>query len=758
MKAYLESLRRLARIGMILLIFCVVGSAIYAARLQYRLPSMQDMFLPLGVYTFLGGAALAYTGFSFLNKRSDSDFYHSLPISRKGLFLSITLAALTWVAATVLVSVIAVTGMMLITRSLFVPLYPLLAVPFFIVATMLVFAAAAIACSLTGTPLTALALTLLVLFLPRFMQFVFARGIVAGVRIVSWLDLPWYLNPCYNIATGQIVLFSRVVYGSTFFTTPRYVLYSAALACIELAIGGCLFVRRPSELAERGARSTALQTVFACLSALPLTTLFAAGVLHLDWRSVLVVLAASLACYAIYQVVALRNLRKVLVSLPWYLASAALAVALFFGVQSAIQATLHDIPSLDEIAYVQVSGTDRGQDVVSYSTLALAEARLESEELKQYVVETLSENARMIDRYGYYRLDDTAGAPSDEASYTATQSVTIVLKNGRRIGRVLTFLNRNKLMALCEENAEYMKAIRTLPPTDSICYRQGYSAYDERFARGERIMQAYYDEIVAYNLVPYSQFRQYRVGDGYPVNEKQSYGEISMEGYAGTRRYSDYFTIRLETPKAASAWMAVNNDNSKGEYIDLLQQVYAMADHFNADNDTLNCDFTLYNVPVTDSVSGAWSAYALPSDEGAKYTRSIYANWSHYYGEMNDSDKELYQAQQRLVGELIGILPRSIPTSDPNAFCIYTQWSGRATDANGRHIGEGVISFASDGDAMVTYTSGGDIGYASPDYTILGFNPKYRSFTPEDEKRVIEIVNEYIETLGKHQYGYSYSG
>lgn len=727
MKAYLESVRRVGRVGLILLILCVVSCVVVVlpdcmSEYHYGLPGIEEMFAPLIVYTFLGGGALAFAGFSFLNKRADSDFYHSVPISRKGLFLSVTLAALTWIAATVLLCVIVTTSLFLITQTPFVPLYPLLAVPFFIIAAMLVFAAAAIACSLTGTTLTALALTLIVLFLPRFVQFVFARGIVAGVQIIGWLDLPWYLNPATNIATGQIVLFSRRMFQNVLFTTPAYMAYSAVLACAELAIAGLLFVRRPSELAERGVRSAKLQTVFACLAALPLMLLFASGALRVSWQNLnnlIVVAAASLACYAIYQAVALRNLKKVLVSLPWYLAPVALSVGLFFGVQQAARTTLNDVPAIDQVAYVQFSGTDRGQSELSYASIQLARVRFEEPELEEYVLETLRENVAAISKYGYYQIDYV-----DEDVYVTEAPVTIVLNDGRRIRRILAFRNQNKLNAMRDGNADYAEAIRALPPTDSVCQRQGHDVFDPQFAESERIVQAYYDEVAAYDLIPYQQYRQSDFTNQYVVDEQQTFGPLHMKGYIGTVRYSNYYDIRLETPKAASAWMALNNKNSKGEYFDLLQKVHAMSDDFVNDDDTLSCNFTFYNVPLVD---------------GSRYSRTIYANWNGYGGQVSQPEEE----HRRLVGELIEILPRSIPTENPRSLCIFPQWSGRAMGADGRYIGDGVISFASNGNNIM-FSSDGSSTYAVPDYTIYGYNPQYRAFTPEDEARVIRIINEWV--------------
>ena len=111
MKPYLESIRKLARVGLILFALSLVASAVVtiqycAAPYHYNAPSITQMFSPLIVFIYLGGVVLAMDGFSFLNKRSDSDFYHSLPVSRKKLFWAISLAALTWVAATVLGSVL----------------------------------------------------------------------------------------------------------------------------------------------------------------------------------------------------------------------------------------------------------------------------------------------------------------------------------------------------------------------------------------------------------------------------------------------------------------------------------------------------------------------------------------------------------------------------------------------------------------------------------------------------------------------------
>ena len=97
------------------------------------------------VYIYVGGIGLAFAGFSFLNRRADSDFYHSLPVSRRDLYLSVTAAALTWIVGTVLFCVLSVTVVHIAMGAGFVPLYPLMNFLYYTAGAALVFAAAAIA-------------------------------------------------------------------------------------------------------------------------------------------------------------------------------------------------------------------------------------------------------------------------------------------------------------------------------------------------------------------------------------------------------------------------------------------------------------------------------------------------------------------------------------------------------------------------------------------------------------------------------------
>ncbi|MEA5049025.1 MAG: hypothetical protein VB034_10530 [Eubacteriales bacterium] len=742
MKPYLESLRRLSRVALILLVLCVAASMIVS--LQYctqenlsSIPSFRQMFFPVIVYMFVGGLVLAMDGFSFLNRRSESDFYHSLPVSRKQLFWAVMLAALTWFAATVLASVLVSVIVYTLSHTPFVPDYALVAVPFCIAGGMLVFAAASIAMSLTGTWLTNIALTAIILGLPRFVQFVVARGVISRFSMIDWLDLPWYLSPVTNVATGQIVAFTRKMLGTQLYHIGNAA-YSLVVAAVELVVACLLFVRRPSEVAEHSAKNSKLQTFFACLLIFPIGILFASGAINISVTNLAIVLAAAVALYLIYQIIAIRNLKKAMCSLLWALIPTALAVGMYFGIKIPVNALKYDLPVIQNVSYIQFPGSNRNNGLVPYDEFCVSQVHFTEQELKEYVLTSLRENVNSIDAKGY------AGGYTADGQYTSYEPVTVVLKDGRKISREVWFANSNTLNMLRDENTEYSQAIRSVPTQDSICYLQNFDAYNPKYQQYEPILQAYSDDIGKYGIVPSWTYSQHSDAEDYSLEDRQSYGALNIEGYVGDQRYIEYYDINRGTQTAAAAWMTWQNSHSTNEYFDLLKQMSDRSDSFVSSSEYLSCTFSIYNVPLAN---------------GTKQFKSFYFNRS--IGEQSEYDIAI----KPLANELIDIISRSQPTTDPNALCVYMNWGGRAYDENGQYIGKEVIAeqAASMGNAVasgssipfsswgnvVYYASDGSPVYYASDGTIASMNPSYRTFSSEDAVRVVEILKEWQELQKK---------
>ena len=741
MKPYLESIRRLSRVGFILLALVLVASAFLSiqyctAPYQNNVPSMTKMFTPLIVMIYVGGIVFAMEGFSFLNKRSDSDFYHSLPVSRRKLFWAISLAALTWIAAIVLSSVLLTVIVFTLTRTPFVQMYALAAVPFYTIGTMLVFAACAIAMTLTGTAFTGLGLSLLVLGLFRFVQFTIARGIIANTIIIGWLDLPWYLTPVTNIATGQLAQLMRPMLRQTLYL-PGNMIYSALLVAAELVIARILFSRRPSELAERGAKSATLQTAFACAAVIPIAMLFASKLISQKDISIPIVIAVALGIYVIYQTVVLRSFKKVLFSLPWILVPAVIGVAAYFGTIGIANTMQSFVPNSQDVAYVQLTGENRGSENITYQQYMVSKVRFTESDVKNYAVETLRDNIATIRLTGYMSY----GYGDQNAYALSSQPVTFVLKDGRTFSRVLTFLNKNTLLNYCEENSDYIQAVRSLPPMDSVCYLQGDDPFKGGYMATKEIYNAYIEELPITGSPANDSYRYYDPTYAYNVDGEQNYGSISVAGYVGMTRFWDYYNIRVSMPKTASAWMKYQNSVSKDEHLDLMQQMLEKSATLVNNMDYFNLSVMFYNVPMSD---------------GTKQSISYYFNRSANDNSMQSLNDQL----QPLMNELASILTRSKPTTNPNDFCAFVNWGGRVQKEDGTYYGADILasmpttygdgSFVSGGN--VYYVSNGSVCYAGQSGAITSSDPSYRTFTAEDQARLVEILKQWKTLQDEYNY------
>ena len=740
MKPYLESIRKLSRVGLVLFALSLVASAVVSiqyctAQYHSNVPGMTQMFSPLIAFIYAGGVVLAMEGFSFLNKRSDSDFYHSLPVSRAKLFWAISLAALTWIAATVLGSVLLTVIVYTLTKTAYVQLFALVAVPFFTIAAMMVFASGAVAMSLTGTVITGLGLTVLVFGLLRFVQFAIARGIVANTQIISWLDLPWYLTPVTNIATGQIAQLLRPMLRQTLYS-PFNMLYSMAIAVGELFLAQVLFQRRRSELAEHGAKNTAMQTVFACAAVIPVVMLFASGIIRQRNPSIPILIGVAVGIYVIYQIVVLRTARKVLLSLPWLLVPLAVGVAGYFGTLGAAGAMQSYVPNTQDVAYVQFGGISRGSESVDYQQYMVSRVRFTETDVRQYAVETLRDNVATIRRSGYlnYSYDVQTGY------LLITEPVTFVLNDGTRFSRVLTFLNQNTLLAYCQENSGFVEATRALPPKDSVRYLQGAGTYQDGYRESSRILDVFYSELPQTAYPANDWYRYYDPNTQYLSGDEQNFGSLSVAGYVGMTRYWDNYTIRLGMPKSASAWMERQNNQSNGEYPELLQEILKASADIQDDMDYFNISMMVYNTPMSD---------------GTKQTLSFYFDRAPY-----DNTVEMKDQLQPLVNEFVEILLRSRPTTNPHDFCVFVTWGGRMHNDDGTLIGADIIDQQATTNSDGSFVSGGSVYYVSDGRVLYGgisgainaYDPCYRTFSAADQARLIEIFQQWKAVQDQYNY------
>ncbi|MCE5342894.1 MAG: hypothetical protein LLF96_04800 [Eubacteriales bacterium] len=656
MKMYKETLRKLLPVGLPLAILTLLYTGITGGQNCFGAFTITQSSTAIGitpilVYYVFTAALFAFYGFSYLFRRSSSDLYHSMPVSRTDLYLSVTLATATWMGATIVLNVLAMLLMLLIGGCPFVPAYIPMAILFYFAASMLVYAAAAIGCSLSGTYITAIASTGIVLFLPRFVQFIIARGLVAKVSIIGWLDLSTLLNPMTNVATGLVVMQTRNMYIPQIVSMP-YILYSLALMAVEIALAWRLFLRRPSETADRGASHKGWAIATACLLAFALLLLITVGS-HSAFSVYAIALSLlALIIYVIYAFVSLRNIKQVLYALPFFLLSAVLAFAVSLGIQSTSDTALSVTPKADEIASVSFRGHDMVQGNNEYSSILLRDISFTSDDLKEYVSASLSQSVdRIKEPTSYYDV---------YSQFQIIEPITLKLTDGRTIRRTIEFANVDTLNQLRAENDVFQTAIYTFPPENSVQYLYLYGKFTDEENR--KIWNSYRSESLAKNLIPNDYYRSHVLSMdsyGYSVSrgDDQTLGGISYSGYIGTQRYSDYETIRMEMPQTVALLMSTTNNYAKSDSAARFKEaIKRNLSSLALENDSVNLTLQFYNVPM---------------DGGEPLMASISLYLSGYSNK-NDQYASLYKDYAQRLSD---ILQRAELTDTPDGMFASFSWS-----------------------------------------------------------------------------------
>ena len=632
MKMYKEMLRKLMPIGLplalITLIYTVITSGQnYFGLYTQKMSQAAVSLAPVLVYYTFTAILFALYGFSYLFRRAASDLYHGLPVSRTELYLSTTLATATWMGGTILINLLLVLLMLLISGCPFVPVYIPLAALHFFVASMLVFGATAIGCALSGTMLTALASTGIVLFLPRFLQFVMARGVVDKVPIVGWLDLPVLLNPITNVATGMVVMQTRQVFMARLIQLP-YVLYSLLPMALYLVLGGFLFRHRPSEVAERGAGRKLWAVATAALLATTVLVLITVGRERLlsAYNAALIVVAFLV--FVVYQVIASRRWKQILVATPIFLASCALALGVGLGISALNNAMLSRTPIPAEIASIQFRGHDEKQDRQEYTTLLLENIRYTSDSMKKYVSENLAD---AVDRI----KDPNFGAFDVYGQYQVIEPLEITLTDGTTFKRTIEFKNVMTLNQLREEDSFFQAAIRAFPAMENIQRISGETGL--KAEENQALLTSFINESQRLGLVPNDYYRS-RIrnlddqGFSVEMGGEQSLGRIDIAGVVTARRIYEYYNLRMETPETAALLLRTYNAHMKDDVLVRLgEAVKHMTSPLVMENESLSLDLSFYNMP--NSNGDLLSKYVNIYISGYSKQQSTYADLSLQYAQ-----------------------------------------------------------------------------------------------------------------------------
>ena len=349
---------------------------------------------------FVGAPIITLSMFSFLNKRSSSDFYHAIAHKRETLFASFIAATLTWVVG----------GMWLSTTIslLIYGAFPYATVDFTSVllviiglsaACLLVIAVTALAMAITGTSLSNIITALLILFLPRSLVSFFIFVITSNALIVSNENFGLFGNFTLQIPIGIFTLSGS---GETIHQMIiNGTLYTFTLGLIYLVVAGVLFKRRQSEIAANPASrftQSVIRIIVTFIITLPAIAMMVESFNDSANESISVIATylVALVIYFGYEFVAARKLPKFIEMIPGIMVVVALNLFFILGLNLSQTIILREIIPTEVSSAIIIDTRVNHWSHKSYADLNLANVAILDEAINEFLSESLNENIRML--------------------------------------------------------------------------------------------------------------------------------------------------------------------------------------------------------------------------------------------------------------------------------------------------------------------------------------------------------------------------
>ncbi len=410
-----DTLKRLRTFTVVMLVLSVI-SVITSLSGHYLLLSeyMKGSFSLAPTHVLLGdinscGALFSsvlapivtVASFSYMTKRSESDFYEALPVSRRARAVTGMIASATSVIFVIFTStVVALLGILpcvgkVATVGFGISMLQLLG---YVLITILAVSVATLAVSVTGTTRMSILVSFAVLFAPRIILACINGAVnMLDVTLVSGHIIPLFDNN-YNLLTASLVGNTEV------FTSPAAFVYTVILTGAYAVSAVLLFERRPGEVATRAFVPGPARRVFIILISTVIAALGFLVVFIGDFFVVLgiFVLVISAVVYLASSLVLCRGERKG--------RAGAISLASFVGVSLLMLCTVLSAsailgaysPDKDRIKHVSVVGSSDDFDYVFFSEYVF----LQSEGIKLDSAQTREAVAAALDRGYDVRAED----------------------------------------------------------------------------------------------------------------------------------------------------------------------------------------------------------------------------------------------------------------------------------------------------------------------------------------------------------------
>ena len=336
---------------------------------------------------------------SFLNKRSGSDFYHSIPYTRLCIYLSKTAAILTWIAGILVVSYVSQAVLFMANRQYFNVDYATMFRMYLsiFICSLLCMAIINVSISITGNILSNICVTGLIMFLPRFiMLMVTELTVFHGEAYMISNSGVGLLDSSSNMIVGWVFSVFDMYNGSSgiadMVLSLTSNLYTLVLALIYIALGALLFVKRKSETAGKAANGKVLPMIIRTLIGFSIAfigVMIAYTSIDSDETiAVVVMFIVSALVVFVYECIVSKKMNVIKQCIPSILLGYVLAVVIGTGANSFGKYEASYEPDASKLAYVSIQSMDMyyASDNGYFSSIS-SKVQFTDEEILKYVSE-----------------------------------------------------------------------------------------------------------------------------------------------------------------------------------------------------------------------------------------------------------------------------------------------------------------------------------------------------------------------------------
>lgn len=500
----------MATFGIIMELIIVVLMG-YGKDPDWIIPSVWQVYVTPVVALILSGILI-----HDYRTRNGSDFYHSLPVSRRSVVLSATLAVMCWVVVYMVLPVLIQSVLKFVLMLNPLDWGRFMDVFFFgLIVSFYLNGALWLAHALTGTRMSHIAVTILILAGPRALLYVIGLIIENVMPYLLLCRLDFLFAPQkYNYALSSM---------STTGASVTSVVYTLLLSIIYYALALWLIKKRPSESAGHPTWTSRMETSVRVLLACALSLPAILGMLMVYFISggygsytdtsytefmLLAIIFYSLAVivYFLYEILQTKKIKNSFKHWKGLGVVALFNIIIIVGVIILHNSVIHTQPNPDEIESVSIVNIREEADAhwvegeahrqfyddkneAIYQEL-IFDIPLTSENVKKAVSEELKKAINEGNDYTYYnayfrtvdlqnnkmyraRIEGTDvlvnDSPYDLFASSYRTGLKITLKNGKTIYRRLTL--PAETFAEIIETPEFLKRVEQI---DLVKMLEGY--------------------------------------------------------------------------------------------------------------------------------------------------------------------------------------------------------------------------------------------------------------------------------------------